>query len=857
MSNRVYTYPKITELKKASYFTEIAPIPQLTMSREMATNMAFDMKIFKGNILGFSSFQQRLFPGWSTSGQKFAYVTMLNQFMREKIASAKDKAERDWLFGCKKNLYAAISNIIRLEEANVRPEDIVDTDRDMLLFIEMWKLLEHGNDSIKEFRIQREKLKRTEYFDEEVNKIFKFHGSKKIVWNGFQFLTPMQRFVFECFRDAKYEIYALIQDEERYPYANEIWNHLYDAKNGFPGRSEWIRQDDTLPRNPLGEIFETGEKNNSSNIRIIKYSNTIEFIEDVPRIKDAGYYLYCPDDHSANSMLKDYFPERYEERNLLAYPIGQFIYALHQMWDENLQCIVLNQNGLRKCFASGWLSVNGKSSIKYTEDLERLLPYFDGCYTVDQWNARLENFIDSYENAIDVFAVNNASNPQEKRKKEVLGNPFKFFGVYSIKEDRIDDVIDIIAQLMKMAKKLFGANEPISIHEHMSKLDALLYMNDGMPKELNQDERSKVKKIFEALENEKIRDFLCYPGDLAAALLSFMGDKIEDDDKNNKGLKTLVFNIFQVEAAPLAAKGKVHICLADISKLPGASAKYSWPIDEDMLRHIIQKKQDTYVPNWIENNGLTALSNRYYVYTALKNNEVEISWIQKQGEKLYSPSPYITLIDKLTESKIHSSDVRTLDMQHVSEVMAHKRMEKDYDIRDNEEIHQYDSELEYCSCPMRYVYSYVLGDNPTYRNEYQQNRAIVRFIQSLKELLGSKYSLEQIAEQVFELFPNIRKAEKRQMIDDATRWSLPDNDLPYTTDGDFNYTNRRLNMMFLDERSYESAKKHASMLMSQDGRKGIFHDRNGLEGARNCEFCPHSSYCMKSLFGVDYKGDQE
>ena len=101
-------------------------------------------------------------------------------------------------------------------------------------------------------------------------------------------------------------------------------------------------------------------------------------------------------------MLKDYFPERYEERNLLAYPIGQFIYALHQMWDENLQCIVLNQNGLRKCFASGWLSVNGKSSIKYTEDLERLLPYFDGCYTVDQWNERLDSFIDSYENAIDV-----------------------------------------------------------------------------------------------------------------------------------------------------------------------------------------------------------------------------------------------------------------------------------------------------------------------------------------------------------------------------------------------------------------------------------------------------------------------
>jgi hypothetical protein len=297
--------------------------------------------------------------------------------------------------------------------------------------------------------------------------------------------------------------------------------------------------------------------------------------------------------------------------------------------------------------------------------------------------------------------------------------------------------------------------------------------------------------------------------------------------------------------------------MADISKLPGASAKYSWPIDEEMLKHIIQRKQDTYVPNWIENNGLMALSNRYYVYTALKNDNVEISWIQKQGEKMYSPSPYITLIDRLTESKINSSSVRTLDMEHVSEVMAHKRMEKEYNLNDNEAIHPYDSELEYSSCPMRYVYSYVLGDNTTYRNEYQQNRAIVRFIQSLNKLLGCKYSLEHIAKQVFELFPNIRKAEKRQMLDDAARWNLPDNEFPYTTYGDANYTNRRLNMIFLDEKCYKSAQKHASMLMSQDGRKGIFYDRYGLEGARNCEFCPHASYCMKSLFGVDYIGEEE
>ena len=139
MSNRVYTYTKITELKKAPFFSEIAALPQLTMSLEVAKSMAFDMRIFRRNIMGFSSFQQRLFPGWNTSGQRFAYVTTLNYFLRDKISSAKDKSERDWLFGCKKNLFLAISNIIRLEEAGVRPEDMPDTDRDMLLFVEMWK----------------------------------------------------------------------------------------------------------------------------------------------------------------------------------------------------------------------------------------------------------------------------------------------------------------------------------------------------------------------------------------------------------------------------------------------------------------------------------------------------------------------------------------------------------------------------------------------------------------------------------------------------------------------------------------------------------------------------------------------
>lgn len=857
MNNRVYTYTKITELKNAPFFTEIAALPQITMSLDMARSMAYDMRIFKNNIYGFSAFLQRLIPGWNTGAQRFTYITLLNRHIREKIARSENAAEKEWLFGCKKNLSSAIHNIIRLEEARIRPEYLDASDRDLLLFLEMWKNVIREDPTIIDFRTRLAELRNRENFDRAVNTIFKFHGRKQIVLHGFQFFTPIQQFIYDCFIHAGYEVLALIQCEVRYPYANEIWTSMYSQNSDFPSMEHWIRQADSSEKNVLGEIFEKGETISAPNLKLIKYKNTVEFIEDIPRIKKDGYYMYCADDHCANKMLKDYFPEKYEVRNLLAYPIGQFIFTLHKMWDENLQCIVLEPDSLRKCFASGWLSAKGSSSMNYTEDLERLLPYFEGCHTVEQWNRRLGIFTEAYNEAIDVFTIASASSEDifEKHKKEVLGNPFRQFGVFSIREERIEDVLTIIHQLITMAKKLFGANEPISIQEHMNRLDELLYMNDGMPQDLYLEEKKKVKQIFAALESDKIQDFLCYPGDVSAAMLAFMNGTLEENETDKNDLQTLVFNIYQIEAAPLSAKGKVHICLADIGKLPGTSGNYFWPVDEELLTEIEAKQKDTYVKNWIDSMHNTALANRYYIYNALKNPDVEISWIQQQGGKLLSPSPYLTLLDRLTDAKITENSVRNLTLASIAKIPAYKKLDTNFDIRTNMSLHNPDSEMEYALCPMRFVYSHVLGDRSAYQNEYQQNRAIVKFIQVLHKLLGEKYSFEQIAAQVFELFPGIRKAEKRQLLDYAMQWNLQKPDMEYTTFDGINYTNYRLELLFTDRAVYESAKKHFSALMSQEGRRGIFHNRSGEEHSHNCEFCPHEAYCGKSLFGVDYKGN--
>lgn len=865
---KVYAYTTLNELSDAPYYSEIASIPQITMARGMAHSIGKAAKRVYGNVMDFTSFVDELFYGWSNRGNRFVYSTVINRYIREKIAKDENGEDREWLLGCKKNISAAVNNIIRLEEAGITPEVFAEKvdlqDKDLKLFLELWRMLESGTENMKAFRKARkgylepaEFIKALNHEIEGVSIKLKFRGQKKIVFNGFQYFSPMQQYVFDCFRNAGYEIIILIQAEKKYPYANEIWRQMYTVEKGFMPYEQWVFQDSDYV-NPIGEIFEHGEPTIANNVRLIKYKNTVEFMADIPRItnKEDGYRLYCTDDQTANKMLKDYFPENYGQRNLLAYPIGQFIYTMHQMWDENLQCITLNADGLRKCFASGWLSVNGKSSINYTEDLERLLPYFEGCYTVEEWRKRIEIFNDAYNEAVWEFVLEPTGDRVSDRKKEILGNPFKNFSAFSIKDERLEALFGVLKQLIEMAEKLFGVNEPVSIYSHMAKLDVLLEMKEGMSEELYAQERSCVKQIFEALESDKIKDFLCYPGDIAYSMMNLMRGNLDGEDRAKNDLNILVFNIFHIEAAPVFAKGKVHICLADIGKLPGSNGKYSWPMDEKVLE--LLEGTDNYIANWINSNKITTLSNRNYIYSALKNKDVEISWIQQQGEKLLSPSPYITLLDKLTNAKIEESNVRGIDQETISKLLAQKKVEREnFSMQINEKLHIRDGEMEYALCPMRYVYGYVLGDNPTYRGDYQQNRAMMRFIQALANRMKPKYSIEQVAEQVFELFPGVRKAEKRQILDDAIKYPMPAQDEEYTKFEDKEYTNLRLMLTFPDKDVYKSADKKFSMLMSRNGRRGVYFDKKGEEGERNCELCPHNGYCRGSWFGQDYQANTD
>ena len=98
----------------------------------------------------------------------------------------------------------------------------------------------------------------------------------------------------------------------------------------------------------------------------------MEFVRDMKRVRDQGFFLYSAAAGTANEILRDFYPEEYGDRKLLSYPVGQFVSLLNQMWDENRQEILLDGDCLMECFASGWLTVDGEAARQYMKDLADL-----------------------------------------------------------------------------------------------------------------------------------------------------------------------------------------------------------------------------------------------------------------------------------------------------------------------------------------------------------------------------------------------------------------------------------------------------------------------------------------------------
>lgn len=882
MNRIVYTYTDLRKLKKSENFREIMHYPQVTVSADLKKAMNFSCEhgqmegLLQGDssvrITEFRSLAQALNKTWGTDQCKFNEMIILSEFIRREMTLAgENRRTLNWLLGCMRNLGSLLSTITLLELAEVKPEDIsVGDDRNLKLMVDAWRYLAERDPEINQFRMNMSATYSKQIWDPVLRTAFRtetsFADVDKIVFHGFYYITPLQEKIMCLLEAAGYQLIYLIPYDRRYPFVYEIWESTYSEKRGYPPKNQW-HMDVSDETDPYGEIFE-GKKNVEikNRLKIREYASVMEFVNDVKHIQEAGYTFYSSDFKAANKLLKDYFPEEYGERKILSYPIGQFVSVLNNMWDEEQQSVALDEESLIECFSSGWLSVDGTSSRQYLQDLIYIMPFFSGCFTVEEWTNRINLLKTIQKDVIQPFTLDLDADESVSRWQEAIDNPLANFSMFSVDEDRLDSILSMIRQLLDMAVSLFGNNQTVRVSDHINKLSQILKRHE-ISDELYQEESEIIGDIFEKFGRPGSFNAQCAPSDIANALNLFLYDRFEEGEiqTNRSGL---INPIYFIDAACIRNNSKVHICMCDVNAMPGGNKEYIWPISAPVMQSCFRRTGNPLIINLMQIMESTGLCNRYFMYNALKNDNVTLSWISDVDDKVLAPSPYIKLVSSATGIKLTPAVRNTITYARVADSMYGTGRINEYD---NEKMPSgaiKEARMAYALCPMRYVLGYVVDKFPTYQSEFQQNYALNALISAVYNLMKDKgMTLDDVYDNVIGLFPELRKVEKRQ-VKDYMSYDRGENDFDYgnrSECGGLFYTDERLKLHYPNPLVREAVLGRYGKLMTPDGRKGmnlyeVMEATNDEEIQKRrdiiksaCMFCPHIDYCRNAI----YAGDQE
>lgn len=867
MSREIYTYTDLTSLARSENFAEIKGYPQITASSDLRKGLKgrFEHDRTKGIftdddqvlITDFHSFSNAIDSEMGTNESKFNEMVLLSEYIRKRYDGAENNPkEWNWLKGCLRNLGDILASIHLLEQAQMTPEDMgINGDRNLELLSGAWRYLRENDPVLERFHARMMELKDRKAWDKVLNLSFETAETSLVntlVFHGFYNITPYQECIMKLLEQAGFSLIYLIPYDARYPFVYEIWEETYSEKHGYPPKSRW-HMDHTEASDPYGEIFEGRQTGIHNMLQIREYHSVMEFADDIERIKKDGYTMYSADYRSANRILKDYFPEEYGDRKILAYPIGQFLDVLNRMWKEELQTITLEPEGLIDCFSSGWLAYKGVSGKAYMQDLMYMLTFFQGCRRMEEWEERIQLFREIQKDVLTAFDREKPQDAATERWQEIMGNPLKSFGAFAPEKEKTEVILALIEQIFAMAKELFGDKKRISIQEYIRKLDGVLKKNE-VSNELYAEERKVVQEIFEQLGKNCEGKLNCSPSDISNALSLFLSGKFDDGEIDTKGVG-LVSPLYFVDAACIKNKSKVHICMCDVDSLPGRNRPYPWPLSGKMIRACMEKTGNLLLENILEIMSTATLSNRYFIYCAMKNRQVQLSWISSINGKSMAPSSYLKLVEEAASVPMISLKKSALDFDYVMRMPKGKEKVKSYKRAQMPSLTAKEARMDYALCPWKYILGYLVEKQPVYQSEFQQTYALNPLISALNGVLKDRGITEdEVYEQVISLFPYLRRIEKRQVYD-YMKYDRGATDMDfkkYSECGNREYSEQRLKIHFPEEMVRREAAIKYETMKGTYGRDGMdLYEKPGK--SNRCASCPHVSYCRNAK----YVGDEE
>ena len=824
----VVDYKDIRKLEESSLNLVLKSGVVITATSELASAMSSYYQEY--TVYDIHGFISAIIPEWEENVKDIKNYVMLRNVIEDYLTDNEVNPEAStYLRRNAGDMWNAIKLLI---EADVYPDD-VDTLRSIPLkhFKNIWKELEVANSQIMAFRSafafelsQKENV--VKKIEDEVGEL-----KQDVFLFGFYFITPIQDRIFDVLEASGYNLVFVNCHDADYDFATKIWEGAFPQQYA-DGTIKTIQNEDVL-KNYFGEALK-GEKNDIP-IEIYKHHTEFDFAEMVKGAVDRGEIVYSPNAKRCEKILKEYYPEYYQRKHLLSYPVGQYIYYLHMMWNSFSNHMDLRYEYVYKCFASGWLSDDEFNGRDYLYEMSLLEPFFKRCHSREKWVERLQSLKEAKE-AISGF---------EKRDKggdrwhSLLGNPFNNVGIYTIDDSSIEIITGLILKLIKDADYLFSNSDRTDLFDHFTRISNII--REHIDKDdLLAEETEIANELLIQLSDESTHGIVCPMNGIRDAIIMLIGDHFEEyesQEEETADQERMVLPLSMVEAAMLNNYGqKVHLVLADEFELPGQPKKLPWPLTDEMLDGLqIDGRDNTvkYVRDMravIDNRPL-AYRYLFFSFMGISNSEnrpvLSLEWICNKDKKEIDISPYVKLLDIEKRMK----DVIGLKEDYQKMLNETEVSAKDHSIDPPAAQLPEEVRMDYLLCKSRYVYSYLLNWLPRYTSEFQYSFELSKLISAFSIVSGIDKAV--IEKRIGELFPFLLHIELRQSADFATSQGIPE---PIEYDG-VEYPAQRLLTHFINDDVINKARKRDADYL--EGNKIPDKREDGI-----CIYCPYSDVCI-------------
>ncbi|MDN7242209.1 hypothetical protein QWY14_10385 [Planococcus sp. N028] len=858
MTIRAQTYSDPKNWSEHPLYPDLMSAVHICATANMVTGIKEAYPEFQ-HIISIRDFIDTLFSDWYNQETILREYLTLSRLIRDK--NIKDSPLKE---SFTKNTELLLESIRFFVEAGIDPSNLTFTeltDKEKLFF-DLWNDIE---DVLKEFNDHRYNLSTSNEKDiiiyalnnlRDISEDRITNKNLHLVFHGFYFITPEQKIVIEYLRRSKIRITFFNFYDQKYPSTFNFIHAFYNQNFGLPDENEWTyinNSKEDLPHMIADSFLSAYEGNQplqiDNNKNIVAYNSFFDFMQDVviplyplnknikSKTKNSGRIVATNAD-ILNKMLVPYYPEyNSTTKNLLNYPIGKFLVRLHQVYDDGK--FIFSPEILMALFSSGWLydydsSNNGKD---FTAQLQKIIPYFENCTTVNEWMTRMENL--SSQNTVLNQAFGSYLND---RVLQSVSSPFSKFSYFNVPTEELQQIQRFFSILEKMVEALFLPNQSRNtLGNHFLRLVAII-----------QNHHLKINEVVNQIEKDLIESLLDQVDDSTQFLYDDIQKALQFYLSGKDNEEQMIIPFIEVDGEAFKKNhSPVFFTGLDEDGLPLGTFDLPWPLQPKTFEYLTLQFP-TLEMHTLRNKSVKHIS-RYLLYISFKflnPAQLNLSWIKNFLDKEnLKPALYIKQLGFTEQPPTDAADERTINPLNKSfEFMPVDIIKKSIGL---EALNSIDAYVEYNQCKKRFYYSYIVEPYGDYKDNFIHEfmfSEVVRFVEYYN--------------------PNNQTVNKEELKKLFPQWL--DYKFNYKFNTSYGNANAKSNDQFKNlffisnsrrvftfpglttsarNKLYDNTKKKIALLS-----KELKNDNSWSLKANpgmHCKYCSHINYCDAAKFPID------